>query len=242
MGKKNVGNGTVTVTPTSGVCAGSTFTYATIYYAWTAHNNQSTLSAPLNKVADTFDATWTAPDGSAQYTFNITVPVVRPDHEHTVFLDRWPDNPTVGEWQQTLVPPKSDPTFDFSGETVQEEVGGAGRDSCWSTDSHFDPVLTITRGSPGGWPVKPGNVWGPDQVGWLPDAVTYYRNPTPPPDPPPPSPVPCGFTIQQQMTIKAPSDGTTYNKYGAVNALSGKITKKAVTSERAGKKEMEKWP
>jgi len=38
----------------SGVCAGSTFTFATIYYEWTAHNNQSTLSAPPNSVADTF--------------------------------------------------------------------------------------------------------------------------------------------------------------------------------------------
>jgi hypothetical protein len=64
--------GTVTVTEGSGVCAGSTFTFATIYYEWTAHNNQSNLSAPINRVADTFDATWAAPNGSsAQFTFNI---------------------------------------------------------------------------------------------------------------------------------------------------------------------------
>ena len=67
-----------------GVCAGSTFTFAAIYYEWTSHNNQSNLNDPLNK-ADTFDSTWTAPGGStALYTFNITVPVVRPDHETTV--------------------------------------------------------------------------------------------------------------------------------------------------------------
>jgi hypothetical protein len=59
-----VTTGTVTVTEGSGTCAGSTFTFATIYYEWTAHNNQSTLSAPPNSVADTFNATWTAPDGS----------------------------------------------------------------------------------------------------------------------------------------------------------------------------------
>jgi len=74
--------GTETVTEGSGVCAGSTFTFATIYYEWTAHNNQSNLSAPPNSVADTFEATWAAPDGStALYTFNGNVPVVRPDHE-----------------------------------------------------------------------------------------------------------------------------------------------------------------
>jgi hypothetical protein len=165
--------GTETVTVGSRVCAGSTFTYATIYYEWTAHNNQSNLSAPLNKVADTLDATWTAPDGStAQYTFDITVPVVRPDHETTAFVDWWPDNPTVGEWQQTLVPPSSDPTFDFSGETVQEQVGGAGRDNCWSPVSPFPPAIAVSGGT---WPVQSGNIWKPDQVGWLPMAVTYYR-------------------------------------------------------------------
>jgi hypothetical protein len=234
-----VTTGTVTVTEGSGVYAGSTFTFATIYYEWTAHNNQSILSAPLNKVADTFSGAWTAPDGTAQYTFNITVPVVRPDHETTDFVDWWPDNPTVGEWQQTLVPPSSDPTFDFSGETVQEQVGGAGEDTCWSPASQIPQVVAVSGGI---WTVQPGNVWKPDQVGWVPKAVTYYRKPTPPPDPPPPSPVPCGFTIQQQMTIRAPSDGTTFNKYGAVNVLGGKITRKKVTSERAGKREMEKWP
>jgi hypothetical protein len=234
-----VTTGTVAVTPTSGVCAGSTFTYATIYYEWTAHNNQSTLSAPLNKVADTFNATWTAPDGAAQFTFNITVPVVRPDHEITVFLDWWPDNPRIGEWQQTLVPPSSDPTFDFSGETVQEQVGGAGEDTCWFDNSKFDPMLAVTGAN---WTVQPGNVWKPDEVGWKRDAVTYYRNPTPPPDPPPPSPIPCGFTIQQQMTIRAPSDGTTFNKYGAVNVLDGEITRKKVTSKRAGNRMTAKWP
>jgi hypothetical protein len=148
------------------------------------------------------------------------VPVVRPDHETTAFVDWWAANPTVGEWQQTLVPPSSDPSFDFSGETVQEEVGGAGQDTCWSPVSPFAQMIAVTGGTS---PVLSGNVWEPDRVGWSPDTVTYYRNPTPPPTPPPPSPVPCGFTLQQQMTIKAPSDGTTSNNiYGKVNELSGK--------------------
>jgi hypothetical protein len=213
---------------------------ATIYYEWTAHNNQSTLSAPLNKVADTFNATWTAPDGTAQYTFNINVPVVRPDHETTVF-ERWaPDVPTAGEWKQTLVPPRSDPTFDFSGETVGETNGGGATDTCYFSGSIIHQTTGVTGGTAR---VLSGNVWEPDLVGWPPEAVTYYRNPTPPPppDPPFPSPVPCGFTLQQQTTIKAPSD-TSFNNYGKVNALGGNITKTEVTSERAGKRQREKWP
>jgi hypothetical protein len=105
-GKENCGNittSTVTVTETSGACTGSTFTFATIYYEWTAHNNQSTFPAPPMSVADTFSATWAAPDGSTeQLTFDINVPVVRPDHETTAFMGWSRTNPTWGRWQQTL--------------------------------------------------------------------------------------------------------------------------------------------
>jgi hypothetical protein len=230
---------TGTVTSTLGSCPGKTFTFVAIYYEWTAHNNQSNLSAPLNKVADTFNATWTSPHSTMQFTFDITVPVVRPDHETTAF-EKWsPEFPTVGEWKQTLVPPSSDPTFDFSGESVQEQVGGAGEDTCHVDTSPFPPRLTITGGPPDGWPVKSGNVWEPDQVGWKPDAVTYYRNHR--------STTlefsgSCSFTIQQQMTIKAPSDDTTSNNmYGAVNALRGTIEYAQVISERAGMSMTETW-
>jgi len=106
-GKENCGNittGTETDTEGSGVCAGSTFTFATIYYEWTAHNNQSTLPAPPNSVEDTFNATWAAPDGATeQDTFDINVPVVRPDHETTAFLQF--DGDGYGLWQQTLIQP-----------------------------------------------------------------------------------------------------------------------------------------
>jgi len=105
---------------------------------WTAHNNQ--------RITDTFTATWTSPDNTLQWTFNITVPVVRPDHEETVF-ERWsPDFPTAGEWKQKLVPPSSDPTFDFSGEHVQEAVGGGGHDGCYFSDSKIPYVGSITGG------------------------------------------------------------------------------------------------
>jgi hypothetical protein len=125
---------TVTVTEVSRNqrCPGiQTIPYAAIYYDWTAHNNQNINASALPKtVTDTFNATWTSPDYTEQFTFTIAVPMVRSIGENTVF-ERWsPDNPTVGEWKQKLVPPSSDPTFDFSGEHVLEAVGGVGQDSC----------------------------------------------------------------------------------------------------------------
>jgi hypothetical protein len=140
-----VTTGTVKVTQASGVCAGHTFTFATIYYEWMAHNNQSTLPAPPNSVEDTFNATWAVPDGSVHTTFLINEPVVRPDHETTSFLFF---KNAYGYWQQTLVPPSSDPTFDFSNETVREFAAGqAGPDMCWYFELRKAPIRWDHRGT-----------------------------------------------------------------------------------------------
>ncbi|MGH6813263.1 MAG: hypothetical protein ACREDM_13325 [Methylocella sp.] len=250
-GKEKCGTvttGTETDTIPSGVCAGSTFTFATIYYEWNAHNNQSTLPAPPNSVADTFNATWTAPDGSTeQDTFDINVPVVRPDHETTAFQSWF--NPTTGlgpqgEWEQTLVAPSSDKDFDFSGEIVQEFAAGqAGPDRCWYLKSPAPPFVTVTNKPEVFWTVKkvPANTYGPDSVGYHPEAVPCYRKN---------SPTfkqfhTCGTRIGQLMGIHAPSDGppfnppTTYAHYGStntgdLNALGASVTEVQVTSTRAG--------
>jgi hypothetical protein len=42
------------------------------------------------------------------------------------------------------------PSFDFSGESVKEEVGGAGQDTCWHRSRQPDP--SIGRGRSGSWP------------------------------------------------------------------------------------------
>jgi hypothetical protein len=235
--------GTVTVTEGSGVCAGSTFTFATIYYEWTAHNNQSNLSAPINRVADTFDATWAAPDGSsAQFTFNISVPVVRPDHETTDFGSWYY---TQGLWQQTLVPPSSDPTFDFSGEQVQEFAAApAGPDTCWYPKSGGMPLESVTT-EPGVFrTVESGNIYGPDKVGYFPRVVFLYRKHSP-------TFIRDGFCrtrFGQQMKIHAPSDPPdTYTAYGStntgnVNLLGTSMRGDTVTSTRAGMSETEGFP
>jgi hypothetical protein len=200
----------------SGDCPGTTFTFAAIYYKWTEHNNKS--------ITDPFTATWTSPSFVFPFSFDIKVKVVRPSSETTVF-NSW-DGATggLGKWEQTLHPPADDPTFDFSPESVREkDAGGGGPDTCWFSGSAFSPFTAITGGT---WPVKTGNTWGFDYVGWFSTAVTYYRAQ---------GRAPCGTTFPQQMTIKSPAD-KSYKNYAVVNTLGGKIGTSSVTSIRAGKK------
>ncbi|MGH9830426.1 MAG: hypothetical protein ACREDR_45040 [Blastocatellia bacterium] len=237
-----VTTGTETVTIPSGVCAGSTFTFATIYYEWTAHNNQSTLPAPPNSVADTFNATWTAPDGNTeQLTFDINVPVVRPDRETTAFGSWYY---TRGLWQQTLVPPDTDSKFDFSGEQVREFAAApAGPDTCWFVGSG-SPLVSVTNDQTVFWTVESGNVYGPDKVGYYPRVVFLYREH---------SPTFkrngfCGTMFGQQMKIHAPSDPPDiYTEYGGrntgnVNLLGASMRGNTVTSTRAGMPATEGFP
>jgi hypothetical protein len=166
-----VTTGTLTGQLASGFCPGKTFTFAAIYYEWTAHNNQSNASPspiPPNSVADFFNANWTSPVGGASpVRFNIFVPVVRPDHETTVFMGL--DNLARGLWEQTLIPPSSDPTFDFSGEHVNEFAAPpAGPDRCYLITSGGLPFDKIQNKPNEFWTVGYGNVYGPDTVGYGP--------------------------------------------------------------------------
>jgi len=246
-----VTTGTVTSTVGSGPCAGHTYTFATIYYEWTAHNNQNpNPNAQPNTVTDTFNATWTTPDGKFTqfYIFNIAVPVVRPDHETTAF-NSWVG--PFGLWQGTLVPPSSDPTFDFSGEHVNEFAAGqAGPDTCYFSDADTIPFVKVRNKPTDFWPVNPGNTYGPDDVGYGFTFVGYYRKN---------SPTLkrfgiCGTRFGQEMEIHAPShQPNIYTPYGSTNTgdlnLLGASIKKApvpfgpapVTSIRAGMSETRTW-
>lgn len=229
----------------AGECPGILFTFATISYEWTAHNNK-TISDTIN---DTFNATWASPDGDFDipYTFNINVPVVRPDHETTAFKS-WFDPASgagpIGHWKQTLVGPDTDQKFDFSGEIAQEFAAGqAGPDMCWYLDSGFVPLVAVTNqpDKPNQFAtVSPGNTY-PDIVGYSPMQVSCYRQK---------SPFlkkfkTCGTRFGQLMGIHAPSDGppfnppTTWAHYGStntgdLNALGASVTEAQVTSTRAG--------
>jgi hypothetical protein len=110
-----------------------------------AHNNQSTLSAPLNKVSDTFDATWAVPDGSTSIRltllFRWSVPIrdyrlrgpvaCQPDDRHSSRLA--PIQPLI-----------------FRGNRCKRRS--------------VAPVRTLVVS-----PVSPFHK--PDQVGWVPAAV-----------------------------------------------------------------------
>jgi hypothetical protein len=170
--------------------------------------------------------------------------VVRPDHETTVFHDWYPANPTIGRWRQTLHTPADDPSFDFSGESVQEtDAAGTHSDTCWFAGSMFKKGGKISGGT---WDVVKGNLWGDlakpgfddDYVGWLSAAVTYYRMPH---GTPPHVSAPCVTRFPQQMTIKAPPD-TSYNNYAGINGLGSDIGVTTVPSIRAGSSKTKTWP
>src|ERR1700724_2136873 len=82
-------------------------------------------------------------------------------------------------------------------------MGLSPHDAAMSITSRFAPFTFDQPGLAGAWIVNSGNVWKFDNIGWISDAVTYYRNPTSPSFPPPPLPVPCGTTFPQRRTIKA---------------------------------------
>jgi hypothetical protein len=212
--------GTTTGQLSSGDCPGVTFTFGTIFYTWDEHSNRSST--------DSFSATWKSPGFNIYRLFNVTVPVVRPAQETEVFSGWW--GRTIGLWEQTLRPPSNDPTFDFSWDLVREfDPGYGGRDTCWMKGSAFDPMTAITGGT---WNVDVGNTWGYDHVGWFNTAVRYYRRK---------GRAPCEFRIRQQMKIRSPAD-PTWTSYGRVNVLGGVITRKVVSSKRAGQEKRRRWP
>jgi hypothetical protein len=206
--------GTLTGTLSNGDCPGHTFTFAVIYYTWTKHNNEADQ--------DKINAIWKTPDGAFNSLFNfvVQVPIVHPASETTVFAG-W-DAKGLGLWQQTLHPPASDPSFDFSYDTVRESnPGGGGPDTCWFKGSAISPFTAITGGT---WYPEKG-VWGFDHVGWFTTSVTYYRKH---------HRTPCGTKFPQQMQHKAQVEPGFVN-YGNVNTLGGSFTGTTVTSIRAGK-------
>jgi hypothetical protein len=154
--------------PTPPGCAdsGGPYYYKPIYFKWTLRKNLTAVSHYGPTAA--FSSNWKTKDGQYDipYSFQITVPVVRPKGEKTQWAG-WNNkfllgvSGTVGEWIQTLEPPDDDKSFDFSGETVRERfIGGSG--SC-----PIPPVPRAGQTSKGSsWPVESGNKWGPDGVGF----------------------------------------------------------------------------
>uniref|UniRef100_Q01V67 Uncharacterized protein n=1 Tax=Solibacter usitatus (strain Ellin6076) TaxID=234267 RepID=Q01V67_SOLUE len=143
---------------------------------------------------------------------------------------------TLGMWDQTLTPAN----VNFRGRTVTEQNannggGGSGNDTCHFAGSAFGAFDRITGGN---WTVgqiqgannAANNIWGHDFVGWLRNAVVYYRNR---------GRAPCGTTFLQQMVINnlnPPPATVAYGNAnnGGPNTLGGNINVRSVTSTRSG--------
>lgn len=208
-------------------CASSgTWTYAVMYFNWTAHNNRSTPSPSLQDgyPMDQFNGTWTDPNtdgftmscgcmGPYPFTFNPFVNVVRPIGETTDFVE-WTSSHSGGtyaKWMMTLMPPNTDSGFDFNGENIQEQFG-SGYNTCASRAPGVVPPESGTpSGTPANWTVgqikdaggvtTPAgkNVWGYDFTGF--DACTIFAYQCAGVTLPQ-----CGIQLKQGITIKSPAD------------------------------------
>jgi hypothetical protein len=194
---------------------GGPYQYAVLHFTWNLHKNKTAVLG-YGPTA-TFSSNWTGDFGSFfAETFQITVPVVRPIGETISFMGFTGiiGNGLVGQWLQTLKPPTTDPSFDFTGETVQESFMSS-RGNCLSPPAAQVPLAGTTR-PPSTFPVKngPPGQWV-DGVGFGDEAdaacaVLYnycYM------------PAGCFFSKLQETAIKSDAD-SGFTKYGGVNHLS----------------------
>lgn len=188
--------------PQGQACAGHSYSNcAGIYYERTEHNNKSARSPSPEGPVDIFTYKWDVPPYiSVTQSPDVAVPVVRPIGETNKF-EGW--NEGYGRWRVTLVPPADDPTFDFTGEKVQETFL-SDNDSCVGPVSPPN-AITIKNGPPGDFG---------DSVGYSACVVEYVRAT---------KKTPCGYRIQQKMEINAPSDGNVTHAY-SINTLLATVT------------------
>lgn len=109
--------------------------------------------------------------------------------------------PTAHEYNATLVGPNS---ANFAGRWVYEGNGGGCCDSCYWPGSVI-PEQTAMPMPPYGyarWLVNSNNTYGIDAIGWLPDAIQYYRDN---------QRAPCSVDSSQIMHIERP--GTYPQEY-----------------------------
>lgn len=87
----------------------------------------------------------------------------------------------------------------FDNIRVTEQDGAGSTDGCWFVGSAFVKMDLLTGGT---WGVNNDNLWKYDNVGWIDEAITYYRN-----NPAGAVRAPCTGTLGQEMHVKEGSSG-----------------------------------
>jgi len=117
---------------------------------------------------------------------------------------------TALSWNQTLTG-----TGTFTGSTIAEDQAAGGSDTCDFQNSEIEKYKLTGLDAT----VTSGNHWGPDVVGYLTPAVTYYRQH---------GRAPCSATVVQDMYISCTD---MLHKYTSGNLTVG-ITSTQVSSKR----------
>jgi len=198
---------------------------------WTAKTEQkTTLAIRIDDVGMVDDDPVT--DGTP-----LTLTVLKPAGEKTSWGGWLEEEPTVGQWDVTLLPE----SVYFTGIAVAEQDGGGGQDTAHFADSQYDPQDKVQVRGP--WDIIEGNAFDePDCVGWPSDYVTYYRHyslPYVPVDPDLKERV-CKFVLSQHMyVVIAGGDNVKYVE----NTLEAGFTETRVYSKRAGQPpQWRDWP
>jgi hypothetical protein len=168
--------------------------------------------------------TWSNPTGSGNFGWE--KPCDYPATESTTTNQWTPSAPTAHRFTATV----HRDYYYFGGRTVTEETAPSppGVDTCYFPGSQFSANTTVQN--PSGGVVNWSQEYQ-DDVGWIPDAVTYYRQQ---------GRAPCHFYIYQQMLIAC-------NAYGSatsfkVNELYGEINNPYVVACRDGICASTNWP
>lgn len=170
------------------------------------------------------DTLWLANSEGVEYVW-CTAPT-----GETTFSDGWADDvgrATMHRFRGVLAPSY----ISFNGRTVTEQEPPGAHDTCWFPGSIVDQ-FHLTGGS---WSVGADNAWAHDLVGWLPEAVEYYRGER----------VrlglafPCEARVPQQMIISCGNaDPPIYQQHDLYMILSVD----SVAVERAGVRRDRLWP
>ena len=159
----------------------------------------------------------------ASATCNVQCPL--PTGETIASFGWHPTALTAHLWQQTLLPT----SVSWIGRQIREVHFDGPSDSCWYSGSEFDPA-----GSLDPTPHTLDFEGYFDQVGWIHQAVTFYRVERPARG----LPMPCGFLAFQSVQMACSGSWTTFTSH----VLQGTIGVSDVQSNRGDNVAGRSWP